>query len=174
MHIKDWISLLKIFHRVSLQTVLTPVLDKLRISHTQFSCLQYISLHPGYSVINISKAFSISTAAATTLVDRLVRLGLINRVPNPEDMRLVKLNLTQKGNRIVRSVTDFEEKQWQSFLDRMQPRNVKALVSEMTGLIRIMLDDCKEKEKICLHCGFLHNDECPLSMIVGEENCNLG
>ncbi len=43
---------------------------------------------------------SITTGSLTVLVDRLVRAGLVERIPNPQDRRSIQVGLTPEGRRL--------------------------------------------------------------------------
>jgi DNA-binding MarR family transcriptional regulator len=49
----------------------------------------------------LSAALLVSSGTMTSRLDRLERLGLIRRVPNPEDRRSVEIELTSDGVRLV-------------------------------------------------------------------------
>ena len=170
---EEWVSLTKLFMKTILETIVVPCASKYNLSTTQYTCLRYIYLHPDSSVINISKAFSISTAAATTLVDRLVKIGLINRLPNPEDRRLVKLNLTEKGQDIFNAILNSEQEKWQILFDMLPQQSLHNLIESMTLVINLLLINYENKEKMCLRCGTLHSPHCPV-YIISEEKNNLG
>jgi DNA-binding MarR family transcriptional regulator len=46
----------------------------------------------------------VTTAAATGLVDRLVKAGYVQRVYDPSDRRIIKVKLTSKGADLVKKI----------------------------------------------------------------------
>ena len=50
---------------------------------------------PGLSMHQLAEALSITPSSATQLVDRLVRLGLVERLREDEDRRLVRVQLSE-------------------------------------------------------------------------------
>ena len=53
---------------------------------------------------DISRELYIDSASTTRMIDRLVKRGLLTRIPCPEDRRVVKLLLTDEGKEMVQSL----------------------------------------------------------------------
>jgi DNA-binding MarR family transcriptional regulator len=56
------------------------------------------------SMSDLAKSMGVTTAAMTGIVDRLVRDGYVTRVSDPDDRRVVKIKLTTKGERVVKTL----------------------------------------------------------------------
>ena len=54
---------------------------------------------PGLSMHQLAVALSITPSSATQLVDRLVKLGLVERLREDEDRRLVRVQLSEAARR---------------------------------------------------------------------------
>jgi len=50
---------------------------------------------------DLAECLSVSMAAATGLVDKLVKAGLVIRSSSPKDRRIVNVNITPKGRNII-------------------------------------------------------------------------
>jgi DNA-binding MarR family transcriptional regulator len=48
----------------------------------------------------------VTTAAMTGIVDRLVRDDYVTRVYDPRDRRVIKIELTSHGNKLVRKINE--------------------------------------------------------------------
>ncbi|TFG02711.1 MAG: MarR family transcriptional regulator [Promethearchaeota archaeon] len=59
--------------------------------------LNYIGKHPNCSMSEIIKFLNLIPSAATRRVDKLVKIGLVNRTNDEEDRRIVNLNLSKEG-----------------------------------------------------------------------------
>jgi len=55
------------------------------------------------SVTGLGEHLGVSSAAASQMLERLVEDGLIQRVEDPEDRRMKKITLTEKGDQVVKS-----------------------------------------------------------------------
>ena len=80
---------------------LSTELNKGNISFPQFFLLTYLSSEDYLTMSDIAKKMGHSTAAATGLVDRLEKLGYVERVHAAEDRRKIMVRITSKGVELV-------------------------------------------------------------------------
>jgi DNA-binding MarR family transcriptional regulator len=78
--------------------------EQLGITSRQVTLLWLIRLSPGLSLRELAAEERISAPAVSGLVDRLEKVGLIERVRDAEDRRRVGLTLTDEGERLLRRV----------------------------------------------------------------------
>ena len=71
------------------------------ISYAQFFLLGYLANEDYLTMTDISKKMGHSTAAATGLVDRLEKLGYVQRLHAADDRRKVMVQITRKGIELV-------------------------------------------------------------------------
>jgi len=81
-------------------------LNKGNISYAQFFLLGYLAKEDYLTMTDISKKMGHSTAAATGLVDRLEKLGYVQRLHAAEDRRKVMVQITRKGMDLVNRMRD--------------------------------------------------------------------
>ena len=80
---------------------LSTELNKGNISFSQFFLLTYLSSEEYLTMSDIAKKMGHSTAAATGLVDRLEKLGYVQRLHAADDRRKVMVQITRKGIEMV-------------------------------------------------------------------------
>lgn len=80
---------------------LSKELNKGNVSYAQFFLLGYLANESFLTMTDISKKMGHSTAAATGLVDRLEKLGYVERLHASEDRRKVMVQITSKGIELV-------------------------------------------------------------------------
>ncbi|MDB6133861.1 MAG: transcriptional regulator, MarR family [Verrucomicrobiales bacterium] len=80
---------------------LSKELNKGNVSYAQFFLLGYLANESFLTMTDISKKMGHSTAAATGLVDRLEKLGYVERLHASEDRRKVMVQITPKGVELV-------------------------------------------------------------------------
>jgi DNA-binding MarR family transcriptional regulator len=80
---------------------LSKELNKGNVSFPQFFLLGYLANEEFLTMTDISKKMGHSTAAATGLVDRLEKLGYVQRLHAQEDRRKVMVQITRKGIDLV-------------------------------------------------------------------------
>ena len=74
------------------------------ITGGQAALLAQIRHHPGLGARELAAREGISAPSMTRYLDRLERADLIVRMRSPEDARRIRLALTPKGVRVLRSV----------------------------------------------------------------------
>jgi len=80
---------------------LSSELNRGNISFPQFFLLAYLSSEDYLTMSDIAKKMGHSTAAATGLVDRLEKLGYVERVHAAEDRRKIMVRIVHKGTELV-------------------------------------------------------------------------
>ena len=80
---------------------LSSELNRGNISFPQFFLLAYLSSEDYLTMSDIAKKMGHSTEAATGLVDRLEKLGYVERVHAAEDRRKIMVRIVQKGTELV-------------------------------------------------------------------------
>ena len=85
---------------------LTRELNRGNVSYAQFFLLGYLSSEQQLTMTDISRKMGHSTAAATGLVDRLEKLGYVQRLHAADDRRKVMVQITTKGIQLVQQLRD--------------------------------------------------------------------
>lgn len=80
---------------------LSKELSRDNLSYPQFFLLTYLSSEEYLTMTDIAKKMGHSTAAATGLVDRIEKLGYVERTHASEDRRKIMVRITAKGVEIV-------------------------------------------------------------------------
>jgi DNA-binding MarR family transcriptional regulator len=81
-------------------------LNRGNVSYAQFFLLGYLSSEQQLTMTDISRKMGHSTAAATGLVDRLEKLGYVQRLHAADDRRKVMVQITAKGQQLVQQLRD--------------------------------------------------------------------
>jgi len=71
------------------------------ISVSQVGALFHINARGMCGVTDISERLSVTSAAASQMIDRLVQLDLLERTEDPNDRRVRRLSLTDQGRIIL-------------------------------------------------------------------------
>jgi DNA-binding MarR family transcriptional regulator len=95
----------------------------LTVNPTDLEAMEYLIREGALSPTELARRLDISTASATTVVDRLTTVGHVTRVPNPDDRRgILVVPNPESVNRamatlmpmimgIDRAIDDFDEEQ---------------------------------------------------------------
>jgi DNA-binding MarR family transcriptional regulator len=78
------------------------------LTHVQHQLLVAIKGHPGDrppTVGDLAGYLLLRPHSAVELVDRAEAAGLVERIPDPDDGRIVRVRLTREGDRVVQKLT---------------------------------------------------------------------
>lgn len=89
------------FAQRSFMLDLSSELNKGDVSYAQFFLLGYLANEDSLTMSDIARKMGHSTAAATGLVDRLEKLGYVQRQHAADDRRKVLVKITKKGEQLV-------------------------------------------------------------------------
>jgi DNA-binding MarR family transcriptional regulator len=99
------------------------------MSLPQVALLSWVSHSPGCHVQDLAKGMGLTAPTVSVGIHRLVRLGLIRRERDPEDKRARLLYLTDKAEKIMVNVRQFQYQSIQRFLSRLDEKEQDQLVN---------------------------------------------
>ena len=74
-------------------------IERTHITASQWLVLQYLRKNEGTTIKEIAKALSVTSSAATQLVESLAQKGYIDRKINSDDKRALSLSLSDKSKK---------------------------------------------------------------------------
>lgn len=83
---------------------------KMKVTIPQSVVLSLLHTQGESKMSDLAEPLNVTTAALTGIVERLVRDGYIVRAGVPEDRRVVKVRLTDKGSKTVRKMLEDRKK----------------------------------------------------------------
>ena len=119
------------------------LMNETGLSHSQMISLMQMHIQGCCGVSQIAEHLGTSDAASSQLVQRLVNLGLVERVESQEDRRAKKVSLTPKGKDLVERVVENRREMIEEMVDRLPVE--KQLV--MIESINLLLQSAREYEK---------------------------
>ncbi len=84
----------------------TSELCKWKVTLPQLFILNLLDKEGESRMTDIAHFLNVSTAAATGIVDRLVRYGYVQRVFQPQDRRIIKIKLSSKGAGLAKKMNE--------------------------------------------------------------------
>jgi DNA-binding MarR family transcriptional regulator len=120
-----WVRLLKA-HSLVLRELRRRIPEGLTLP--QFDVL--IQLHrreEGMTPGELTRALLVTAGNVTGLVERLARLGLVERRPVPEDRRAVRVSLSPRGEQVMRRAIPRHRRDVRSLLGTLPPRDLARL-----------------------------------------------
>jgi DNA-binding MarR family transcriptional regulator len=104
-------------------------LNRDNISFAQFFLLSYLSTSKELTMTDIARKMGHSTAAATGLVDRLEKLGYMERTHAIDDRRKVLVRITVKGLDLVSRLRDELQGRIAEAMEETQTTDAGAFIS---------------------------------------------
>jgi len=100
--ISVWIRFLKA-HNLIVREARMRLSDHCTIA--QFDILAQLSREKeGYPLTDLSKRLLVTAGNLTGIVDRMEKLDLVKRIPDSQDRRVTRVQLTEKGKQLSRTV----------------------------------------------------------------------
>jgi DNA-binding MarR family transcriptional regulator len=113
------------------------------LSVPQFRFLEFLSRHPGASLSEVAEHVGVTRASASTMTDRLVQRGLVNRAEDPSERRHIMLNLTEPGSTRLAQMRDATRRQMAALLEELPPEELATVCAGVATLARLFETDNK-------------------------------
>lgn len=105
-----------------------------QLSIMQVQALFFIHEHESRSMSDIANHFHIELPSATSLVDKLIKNELVSRNDDPNDRRLVRIILNQKGRTLLHQAMQERRKKMEKILSYLSEKEKQELFSIMKTL----------------------------------------
>lgn len=81
-----------------------------KVTLPQILILQHLNSQEAVKMTDIANFMKVTTAAATGIVDRLVKSGYVLRVFDQKDRRIIKIKITPKGSTLMKKLASERRK----------------------------------------------------------------
>lgn len=98
---------------------------------SDFHALMLIGERQRCIVSDVAHGLNISPTTASSLVDRLVRNGYVERYRTDDDRRIVRLELSLEGARIRQEAVALQLRHCRQMLDQLAPAEAEAFIGLM-------------------------------------------
>ena len=78
---------------------------------------------------------SLATSTMTRIVDNLVRDGYIERTQDPQDRRVVRVSLTEEGDKLFQIILEVYHGYHRKIVENIPPEELHQVVESLTMLI---------------------------------------
>jgi DNA-binding MarR family transcriptional regulator len=102
-------------------------MDETGLSFSQVNTLMRLHFAGQADISDISEQMGITNAAASQLVERMVRLGVLDRMADPIDRRIKRLALTPQGHTLAEKLVDIRRKWVEQFTDSLTDQQREAI-----------------------------------------------
>jgi DNA-binding MarR family transcriptional regulator len=115
--------------------------EQLGITARQVTLLWLVKRSPGLSLAELAAEEGISPPALSGNVDRLERVGLLQRVRSQDDRRRVGLELTEEGAKLLRRVRARRTTWLTQRMRNLDAAELEAIETAIPALQRLLGDD---------------------------------
>lgn len=105
------------------------------LSLAQVNILMWLHYHDHSEVTNLANIMQVSPAAASQMVERMVREDLVQRIESPSDRRTRQVHLTERGRQVVQDTIQAREAWVGDLVANLTPEQRSSLVTLMGELI---------------------------------------
>lgn len=113
-------------------------LEGSRVTPPQFNALQAVARAGGLTMGELCQQLYLASSTVTALVDRLEEAGLVERVRDGHDKRVVRLSVTEAGYRVMDQVMSARIAYLRTVLDRLDDPDQRCLVESLRRIHREM------------------------------------
>lgn len=113
-------------------------LSRGKITLPQLWVLEYLSRQGSSPMNKVAQYLGVSRPAATGLADRLIAQGLVWRRSDPQDRRIVRVEITPKGTRIVRNIWEQKRKTLLAVFGRISPSDRGQYLATLEKVVEIL------------------------------------
>ncbi len=117
-------------------------MDESGLSFSQVNTLMRLHFAGQADISDISQQMGITNAAASQLVERMVRLGLLDRMADPIDRRIKRLVLTQQGHALAEKLVDTRRKWMEQFTTSLTSRQRQVV----SAALQVLTDAAQKME----------------------------
>lgn len=129
-------SIRVLLHALTIRAQDTSGDGRIAFSGAELATLGYISEHPGSKSREVIAFLGLTTTTVQSLLDRLVRKGVIARQPHKVDGRAVALFLTEEGETTLASIRAQDVANCAAMLSVLPTKRRTGFVSDLEAIAR--------------------------------------
>jgi DNA-binding MarR family transcriptional regulator len=107
----------------------------------QYTALTVLQRHPGMSGAQLSRRSFVSAQAGSEMITNLERKGYIRRRPHPESRRILQIELSDAGQKVVESREGWMNELEEQMLAQLSPNETAMLRSALERCVRSLKPD---------------------------------
>jgi DNA-binding MarR family transcriptional regulator len=141
------------------QKLLTEIAGKL-LTLSQLKILKLLDLGGGRNIGDVAAFLSVSNAAASKTVDRLVRRKYLRRAENRTDRRNTELSLAGAGQKLLHRYEAARRRKLVQVFGSLDPNDVRRTAESLEQLTKGIVTHSGNPEETCLQCGIYLQRRC--------------
>ncbi|SDW24009.1 DNA-binding transcriptional regulator, MarR family [Marininema mesophilum] len=114
------------------------ILNEFPITPPQFTALLWLNEQGDMTIGELSQKMFLACSTMTDLVDRMEKNGVVERVRDEKDRRVVRIHLLDKGTSIIMEVMEARQNYLSEMLSHLPEDEVKEMAKHLGTLHREM------------------------------------
>ncbi len=106
----------------------------------EFYILMYIGMKSNKKMSELADVFSIAKSNVTVLIDGMEKKGYLKRIRSKEDRRVVKVELTQKGEKLFNLTVKNFVTLIENAMKKIPPKDLEVISDGFFRMTKIFLD----------------------------------
>lgn len=132
---------------------------------SQLRGLRFLKQHEDCLVGDLANGLAVSYPAASKLINRLVDRGMTQRRDDEADRRNTRLRVTLKGGEVLEIIEEKRQREIAQVFLRLKGDEQRFLTQGLKRFLEAALSDEAIIDKICLHCGTEHFEDCLINKL---------
>jgi len=116
-------------------------LSRGKITIPQLGAMEYLSTRRESPMNELARHLGVTRPAATGLADRLIAQGLVSRQGDRSDRRVVRVNLTPKGRRVLENIWSQKRRMLQQVFGRISPADRAQYLATLERVVGILSEE---------------------------------
>ncbi|MGI8906515.1 MAG: MarR family winged helix-turn-helix transcriptional regulator [Candidatus Sumerlaeaceae bacterium] len=129
---------LRVMGQIFLAASGNPVFNEM--TGAQKRILYFLELKGPCNMTHIAKLVGCTVPAATGVVDKLVRAGVVRREQDENDRRIIRIAMTAAGRKTLAQLKRIHEQRLQEVLERLPPERREELIDSFTRIHEILCE----------------------------------
>jgi DNA-binding MarR family transcriptional regulator len=106
------------------------------ITTMQYTSLSLVARYPDQSSAQLARRTFVTPQSAQTMVQALERRGLVERTPDPENQRILRIRLTDRGHEVMAIADRTVDEMEAQMLTGVDPQTVEVLRAALQHVAR--------------------------------------
>lgn len=111
------------------------------ITTPQFNALLALREHPNITMGDLCEKLFLACSTATDLIDRMEKNGLLERARDPQDRRVIRLSISQRGIQVIGEVIEARRRYVASILVKLTAEEIDQLGNSLDRLHSLMVSE---------------------------------
>ena len=132
----------------SIYTLQTVEQDLFGVSWQEVFLLQIINRKPRMRVTELTERLRVKKFATSRLVTKLEKLGLVDKISNDSDKRVVLVEITSAGKQVIDEIEEYNYQLIASQFENFEKEDLMVILNSISSLDKVFNLDQLSSQKI--------------------------